>query len=225
MWSIVVAGGSGRRFGDLKQFAPLGGKLVVERAVEACREHSAGVVLVVPADAAGPGAARYGADVVVAGGSSRAASVRCGLAAVPDDAEVVLVHDAARPLASRALFAAVLAALAEDGAAGAPVDGAIPGVPVHDTIKQVDGTRIISATLERSTLVAAQTPQGFVASALRRAHAAAPAEATDDAMVVEAAGGRVRVVPGDPANLKITTADDLALAEHLLAGAASPAER
>jgi 2-C-methyl-D-erythritol 4-phosphate cytidylyltransferase len=213
VWSIVVAGGSGRRFGQMKQFAPLGGRLVLEWAIEACRPYSAGIVLVLPSDAASFEAPQHGADRVVPGGDSRAASVCRGLAAVPEDAEVVLVHDAARPLAPPAVFEAVLGALGETG-----VDGAVPGVPVHDTIKQVDATQTITATLDRTTLVAVQTPQGFLAAALRRAHAAGETDrATDDAVLVEAVGGRVRVVPGDPGNLKITTPDDLAAAERRLA--------
>ena len=213
MWSIVVAGGSGRRFGQLKQFSPLGGRLVLEWAVEACRPYSAGVVLVLPVEAARPDGPQHGADRIVAGGESRAASVARGLAAVPDEADLVLVHDAARPLTTPAVFEAVLAALGEDG-----VDGVVPGVPVHDTIKQVDTAQTVTATLDRTTLVAVQTPQGFRASALRRAHAAGGTDgATDDAVLVEAAGGRVRVVPGDPGNLKITTPDDLAAAERLVA--------
>ena len=212
VWSIVVAGGSGRRFGQLKQFSPLGGRLVLEWAVEACRVYSAGVVLVLPAEAAQNGAPHHGADIVVAGGESRAASVGRGLAVVPEEAEVVLVHDAARPLTTPAVFEAVLEALIEDG-----VDGVVPGVPVHDTIKQVDTAQTVTATLDRTTLVAVQTPQGFRADALRRAHAAGGTDgATDDAVLVEAAGGRVRVVPGDPGNLKITTPEDLAVAERLL---------
>ncbi len=214
VWSIVVAGGSGRRFGQLKQFAPLGGRPVLAWAVEACRPHSAGVVLVLPAGADLSEASQHGADIVVEGGESRAASVRRGLAAVPEEAEVVLVHDAARPLTTAALFEAVLGALAEEG-----VDGAVPGVPVHDTIKQVDTTQTITATLDRTTLVAVQTPQGFRAAALRQAHAVGGTDgATDDAVLVEAAGGTVRVVPGDPGNLKITTPEDLAAAERLLVG-------
>jgi 2-C-methyl-D-erythritol 4-phosphate cytidylyltransferase len=214
VWSIVVAGGSGRRFGRLKQFSPLGGRLVLDWAVEACRPYSAGIVLVLPPDATAPEAPQHGADRVVPGGESRAASVRRGLAAVPDDAEVVLVHDAARPLTTPAVFEAVLGALSEDG-----VDGAVPGVPVRDTIKQVDSTQTITATLDRTTLVAVQTPQGFRAAALRRAHGNGETDgATDDAVLVEAVGGCVRVVPGDPGNLKITTPDDLAAAERLLAG-------
>ncbi len=210
MWSIVVAGGAGRRFGDRKQFSTLGGRPVLEWAVQACRPVSAGVVLVLPDDMLD--ADSHGADAVVAGGRTRADSVRCGLAAVPDDAEVVVVHDAARPLASPRLFAAVIAAV---GAGG--VDGAVPGLPPSDTIKAVDGAGNVTSTLDRSTLVAVQTPQAFRAGVLRRAHEQAGPGATDDAMLVEALGGTVRVVLGEPANLKITDPDDLGAAERLLA--------
>ncbi len=209
MWSIVVAGGSGRRFGELKQFAALGGRPVLEWAVAACRPRSAGVVLVLPAVPGGHDP--HGADVVVAGGATRADSVRCGLATVPSDAEVIVVHDAARPLASPALFAAVIDAVI-DGA-----DGAVPGVPPSDTIKAVDRSGYVTSTLDRATLVAVQTPQAFRAAVLRRAHQDAPDGATDDAMLVEALGGTVRVVPGEPGNLKITDPDDLGVAERLLA--------
>ena len=210
VWSIVVAGGAGTRFGDRKQFALLCGRPVLEWAVEACRPTSSGVVLVLPADRLG--ADHHGADAVVAGGPTRADSVRCGLTAVPDDAEVIVVHDAARPLASSRLFAAVLAAVGTDG-----VDGAVPGVPPSDTIKAVDGAGNVTDTLDRSTLVAVQTPQAFRAAVLRRAHVRADAGATDDAMLVEALGGTVRVVPGERANLKITGPGDLDAAERLLA--------
>jgi 2-C-methyl-D-erythritol 4-phosphate cytidylyltransferase len=210
VWSIVVAGGSGRRFGQLKQFADLGGRPVLEWAVAACRPRSAGVVLVLPGAPAGRDT--HGADAVVAGGATRADSVRCGLAAVPADAEVIVVHDAARPLASPALFAAVIDAVTDGGA-----DGAVPGVPPSDTIKAVDQSGHVTSTLDRATLVAVQTPQAFRAAVLRRAHGDAPAGATDDAMLVEALGGTVRVVPGEPGNLKITDPDDLGAAERLLA--------
>lgn len=214
VWSIVVAGGAGRRFGEAKQFAPLGGRSVLAWAVDACRRISDGVVLVVPADA--PPDTTPDVDAIVEGGATRADSVRCGLAAVPPEAEIVLVHDAARPLAPATLFNAVLAALEEEG-----VDGAVPGLSPSDTIKVVDESMDVTATLDRGTLVAVQTPQAFRADALRAAHAQAventgPA-ATDDAMLVETWGGRVRVVPGHAANLKITTPDDLATAERLLA--------
>jgi 2-C-methyl-D-erythritol 4-phosphate cytidylyltransferase len=210
VWAVVVAGGSGQRFGQMKQFALLAERPVVEWAVAACRPSAGGVVLVLPRDAAADVA--HGADVVVEGGATRAESVRLGLAAVPYDAEVIVIHDAARPLASDALFRAVIAAVSS-GEAG----GAIPGVPVSDTIKVVDGTHTVTRTLDRSSLVAVQTPQAFGAALLRRAHAQG-GEATDDAALVEALGATVRVVPGDPRNLKITTPADLGTAERLLRG-------
>jgi 2-C-methyl-D-erythritol 4-phosphate cytidylyltransferase len=211
VWSIVVAGGSGRRFGQLKQYALLGGRPVLQWAVAACRTCSAGVVLVLP-DGDGDHD-QHGADAVVTGGPTRAESVRCGLAAVPADAAVIVVHDAARPLASPALFAAVVAAVTGGGA-----DGAVPGVPPSDTIKAVDESGRVTDTFDRARLVAVQTPQAFRAALLRHAHAAvSTGGATDDAMLVEALGGTVLVVPGEPANLKITDPGDLGTAERLLA--------
>ena len=210
MWSVVVAGGSGQRFGTLKQFALLAERPVVEWAVAACRASSSGVVLVLPAGEVGP--MDFGADVVVEGGATRTQSVCRGVAAVPETAEVIVVHDAARPLASEDLFRAVIAAVTTDGAGGA-----VPGVPVSDTIKVVDGSQRVTATLDRAALVAVQTPQAFDAVLLRRAHANGT-EATDDAALVEALGATVRVVPGDARNLKITTPADLGTAEHLLRG-------
>jgi 2-C-methyl-D-erythritol 4-phosphate cytidylyltransferase len=169
------------------------------------------VVLVLPAGSEDPGA--HGADAVVTGGATRADSVRSGLAAVPVDAEVIVVHDAARPLASPALFAAVIGAVADGGA-----DGAVPGVPPSDTIKAVDESGRVTSTIDRTRLVAVQTPQAFRGAVLRRAHEGAPPGATDDAMLVEALGGTVRVVPGELGNLKITDPEDLGVAERLLAG-------
>ena len=156
------------------------------------RPCSAGVVLVLPAGLDDPDL--HGADATVAGGPTRAESVRCGLAAVPDGAEVIVVHDAARPLASPALFEAVIEAVNREDA-----DGAVPGVPPSDTIKTVDGAGNVTGTPPRSTLVAVQTPQAFRADVLRRAHEQPAPGATDDAMLVEAIGGRVRAVPATPA--------------------------
>jgi 2-C-methyl-D-erythritol 4-phosphate cytidylyltransferase len=205
---IVVAGGAGTRFGALKQFATLHGRAVAERAVDACRSVADRVVLVVPAGHDGPA---FGADAVVEGGQTRSASVRAGLAAA-GQAEVVVVHDAARPLARPELFAAVVAAV-QAGAAGA-----VCAVEVTDTVKRVvageAGELTVVETLDRRSLVAVQTPQAFRLDALRRAHAGEP-EATDDAALVEAIGLTVRVVPGDPENLKLTTPADLARAERL----------
>ena len=224
VWSIVVAGGSGRRFGRHKQFVSLGGRPVLEWAIEACRPSSAGVVLVLPTEL--EQLDPHGADVVVRGGATRAESVRSGLAAVPDTAEVIVVHDAARPLATRQLVDAVIGAVidavgadvGEDASTGAgAVDGVVPGLPLRDTIKVVDRAGDVMHTLDRSTLVAVQTPQAFRAGVLRRAHAQKGPDATDDAVLVEAMGGRVRVVTGEPANLKITEQEDLDAAERLLA--------
>ncbi len=216
VWSVVVAGGSGTRFGRMKQFAELAGRPVVAWAVSACRAVSAGVVLVIP-EHADPGEhAGHGADQVVCGGPSRSESVRRGLAAVPDEAGIVVVHDAARPLAERELFESVIGALADGAAAGA-----ICALAVSDTLKRVDqpiegeGVSWVTETVDRRALVAVQTPQAFRAAALRQAHASR-SEATDDAALVEGLGLSVRVVPGSPRNLKLTTAGDLAYAEHLL---------
>ncbi len=212
VWGIVVAGGSGTRFGELKQFLALDGLPVAERAVAACRSVCESVVLVVPIGAAAEG--DHGADAVVTGGATRAASVRAGLRVVDPEAEIVVVHDAARPLASPSLFRSVLEALGDPRVAGA-----VCAVAVSDTIKRVEpderGTRVLE-TLDRSRLVAVQPPQAFRAGPLRRAHEGEP-EATDDAALVEALGLEVRVVPGDLANLKLTTPDDLARAERLVA--------
>ena len=210
VWAIVVAAGTGSRFGAPKQFEQLQGHRVVDWSVAASRSVAEGVVVVVPADRVDDAIPATDTDchggaantIVVAGGATRSASVRAGLAAVPPEADVIVVHDAARPFAPPALFEAVVVAVR----AGA--DGAVPGVALPDTVKQVRDGEVI-ATVDRSDLVAVQTPQAFAASALRRAHGGG-AEATDDAALVEAAGGRVWVVPGDAANTKITHRGDLA---------------
>jgi 2-C-methyl-D-erythritol 4-phosphate cytidylyltransferase len=208
VWGIVVAAGLGRRFGGSKQFECLGGRPVHERAVASVRTVAAGVVLVVPDGSETDADLLAAADRVVAGGETRAASVRAGLRAVPDDAGIVVVHDAARPLASDDLFKAVVAAVMKGA------DGAIPGVPVSDTLKRVDGM-IVRETVDRSGLVRVQTPQAFRATMLRQGHAGEP-EATDDAAVIEALGGVVVVVPGEEGNIKITTPGDLAFLEWRL---------
>lgn len=209
VWTIVVAGGSGQRFGGLKQFSELGGRRMVDWAVDEASKVSAGVVVVVPAEQTSDGAfvAPRGATRVVAGGGTRSESVRCGLGAVPADATVICVHDAARPFADEALFRTVI------GAIGDRVDAAIPGIVVADTIKVVDDRGAVVSTPDRASLRAVQTPQAFRASVLRAAHSTNP-EATDDAAVVEASGGYVVVVQGDADNRKITGPDDLAWAKE-----------
>jgi len=205
VWAIVVAAGRGDRFGGAKQFVTLGGARVVDRSVAVARRACDAVVVVLP-----PGEHWTGESVtaVVEGGATRSESVRAGLAAVPDDVDVVVVHDAARPLASRELFDAVV------GAVRAGADAAVPGVAVADTVKRVDGAQVVE-TVTRDDLVVVQTPQAFRAGALREAHARSH-DATDDAALVERAGGRVVVVPGGRHNLKITDPDDVRIATALL---------
>ena len=145
----------------------------------------------------------------VAGGPRRRASVANGLEQVPPDVDFVLVHDAARPLASAELVARIIERLRVGDAAGV-----VPAVPVRDTIKQTAHDAVV-VTVDRSALVAVQTPQGFVVSVLRRAHAAGDDDVTDDAMLLELIGEQVVTVPGEPSNLKITFPEDLELASVL----------
>jgi 2-C-methyl-D-erythritol 4-phosphate cytidylyltransferase len=203
IWTIVVGGGSGQRFGAPKQYESLGSARVIDLARTVAEQVSDGVVVVVPAD----DVAREGG---VPGGTTRSASVRAGLAAVPEDAAIICVHDAARPFATTELYGRVVDAV-RDGA-----DAAVPGIPVTDTVKVigVDGT--VVATPDRSTLVAVQTPQAFRAEVLRRAHVDGAAS-TDDAALVEALGARVVVVAGDERNRKITRPDDLEWARREVA--------
>jgi 2-C-methyl-D-erythritol 4-phosphate cytidylyltransferase len=195
VWTVVVGGGTGRRFGSAKQYEVLGDERVIDRSRRVAESVCDGVVVVVPAS----DAEREGG---VAGGDTRSESVRAGLAAVPDDADVICIHDAARPLADASLYHRVVAAVV----AGA--DGAVPGVPVTDTIKVIDVDGVVVDTPERASLVAVQTPQAFSASVLRASHAAG-GESTDDAALVERQGGHVVVVEGDHDNRKITHLADL----------------
>ncbi len=201
MWCIVVAGGSGRRFGGAKQFEWIGDERVVDRSVRVAASVCDGVVLVLPDEAMASMIVDH-ATVTVNGGATRSESVRRGLANVPPGS-IVLVHDAARPLASPELFERVVSAV-RDGAAAA-----VPVVAVADTIRDVDG-----GVVDRDRLRAVQTPQGFDGAALRSAHAGDP-EGTDDAGLVEAAGGSVVLVEGESDNLKITDPHDLAIARLL----------
>lgn len=205
-WAVVVAAGGGTRFGASKQFVRLAGATVVERAIGTAIRACDGVVVVLPPDS------RWAPPppvTAVTGGVTRSDSVRAGLEAVPDDADIVVVHDAARPLAPLHLFLAVIDAV-RSGA-----DGAIPVVPVVDTVKRVDGKRVVE-TIARDDLVLVQTPQAFRAAVLRAAHEGSPV-GTDDAALVEAAGGTVVTVAGDVRNLKLTQSYDLEVAQALLA--------
>jgi 2-C-methyl-D-erythritol 4-phosphate cytidylyltransferase len=213
VWAILAAAGGGERLGAdrPKAFARLGDLPLLAESLRRLEDSEwiEAIVIAAPPGWEEPAillAEELAAGKVmacVAGGSSRAASVRNALAEVPDDAVVVLVHDAARPLLPPDVVERVLVPLGEGW------DGAIPGLPLPDTIKRVEGDRV-AETLDRSALVAAQTPQAFVASTLREAVAEGD-EASDCSALVEARGGRIKVVTGDPRLLKVTTPDDLEL--------------
>ena len=205
VWTIVVAAGSASRFGRPKQYQPLGDRRVLDWSLRSARAVSSGVVLVVPAEHVDDDEPL--ADHVVSGDATRSGSVRAGLAAVPPDADVILVHDGARPLAPPDLFADVLAHVRGGAAA------VVPAVPVTDTVRSRT-----NGVIDRADLVMVQTPQGFRAATLRAAHDAGGAEGTDDASLVEANGGAVVLSPGRPTNLKITYPTDLLVAEALLPG-------
>lgn len=216
---VVPAAGAGHRMragGVAKQYMELAGQPILLRSLRVFLEHPAfrWVVVALPAeDTAAPPLFLPEAVTVVAGGATRGESVRLALDAVPDAADVVLIHDAARPLVTRGVVDRVLDA-ATTGV------GVVPGVPMSDTLKRVSGEGVVVGTVDRSDLWLAQTPQGFprrmIVEAYRRTLGRALVE-TDDAAVVEGAGETVRVVEGDPRNLKITRAADLALAETILA--------
>jgi len=202
---IVVAAGSGTRFGRPKQFESLGRRSVAGHSVRVARECGEFTVLVVPEGYDGDG---DGADVVVTGGATRSDSVRAGLNALPEQIETVVIHDAARPLATLPLFRQVIAALSDD------VAGAIPAIAVTDTLKKVvDG--VVTETVDRTSVVAVQTPQAFRRDALQAAHEGQPSD-TDDAAALERLGYRVVVVEGETTNLKITHPHDLTIVRAVL---------
>lgn len=204
VWCIVLAAGTGARFGGHKQFEHIGGRRLVDRVVDTASGVCDSVVVVLPDGVAWDGAAVAAA---VAGGPTRLSSVRRGLAAVPGEAAVVVVHDAAHPLASARLFTSVIDAVRNGW------DAALPALAVTETIKRVAEGRVVG-TVPRDRLVLAQTPNAFRADVLRRAHAG-EAEAVEDVMLVEAMNGRIAVVAGDPRNLHVSTPEELELAARL----------
>jgi len=221
-WALLVAAGAGTRLGidRPKAFAELAGRPLLAESLDRL-DRSPWVDAIVVA--APPGweepvillSEELAASKVVAcvtGGATRAESVRLALGEVVDEALVVLVHDAARPLVDDAVVERVLGPLAEG------YDGVVPALPVPDTLKRIEGQRVVE-TVPRADLAAAQTPQAFLAGSLRRAYAGDLPDATDCASLVERAGGRVAVVDGDPRLVKVTNAADLALVESLLASA------
>lgn len=221
MVAVVPAAGSGERLGAgvPKALAPLHGEPILAHAVRSLvADPRVGlVVLAAPEGLEGAlveAAARVAGSVpveAVAGGATRAESVRRALAAVPDTCQVVLVHDAARCLVPREVVAGVIDAVL----AGA--QAVVPGLPVVDTIREVTGDGG-SRTVDRSRLRVVQTPQGFAAAPLRQAHATGDPAATDDASMVEALGVPVTLVAGHPRAFKVTTPLDLMLAEAVLTG-------
>jgi 2-C-methyl-D-erythritol 4-phosphate cytidylyltransferase len=222
VWAVIVAAGRGDRLGAdrPKAFARLSGRPLLAESLERLESSDwvDSIVVVAPPGWEEPAillAEELGAGKVAAsvtGGEERADSVRAGLVEVPDDAAVVLVHDAARPLVSEAVLERVLAPLSEGW------DGVVPALRVADTLKRVDGGQVVE-TVPRDDLVAVQTPQAFLADALRRAFEPSNTVllGTDCAAFVEAAGGRVRVVDGDRRLLKVTDEADLDQVEAWLA--------
>jgi len=210
VWAVLAAAGSGERLGAdrPKAFVRLGEHPLLAESLARLDESEwiDAIVVVAPPGWEEPAillAEELGCGKVsacVTGGAMRADSVRLGVAEVPADAAVVLVHDAARPLLDDAVVGRVVTALGEGW------DGAVPVLPIPDTVKRVDGDRV-AETLRRDELRVVQTPQAFVADVLRGALAGS--DWTDCSAAVEAAGGRVRIVEGDPRLLKVTDAEDL----------------
>ncbi len=218
VWAVLVAAGRGERLGSdrPKAFANLNGRPLLAESLERldASEWIEAIVVAAPEEWEEPTillAEELGAGKVrsaVTGGATRQESVGRGLAEVPEEAAIVVVHDAARPLLPADVLERVVTGLGDGW------DGAVPGLPLADTVKLADGDAV-AETVDRDGLYVAQTPQGFLADALRRAFAAGR-EATDCAGLVEASGGRVRMVEGDRRLLKVTTAADLDLVETLL---------
>ena len=222
-WAVVVAAGRGDRLGldRPKAFAKLGGRPLLAESLERLEDSEwvDSIVVVAPEEWEEPAillAEEIGAGKVtacVAGGATRAESVRAGVAEVGAEALVVLVHDAARPLLVAEVVERVLAPLGEGW------DGAVPALPVADTLKRAADDGTVLETVDRTGLHAVQTPQAFLAAVLREALTGDLAETSDCAALVERRGGRVRVVEGDRRLLKVTTQADLDFVESLLSAA------
>jgi 2-C-methyl-D-erythritol 4-phosphate cytidylyltransferase len=214
--AVVVAAGQSRRFGSPKQFALLKGKSVLERSIQAFDEHPrvAEIILVLPDEKHGRKFKNAFPKIsgVVKGGARRQDSVFEGFRRIdPRRADIVLVHDGARPLVTKELIQRIIEKVEARGAA-------VPVIPVEDTVKETAGGEILR-TLERAALVRVQTPQGFSYNLLKRALEKAKRDGvfgTDEAALVEKLGAKVFTVPGDPRNIKITTPSDFIMAEALL---------
>jgi 2-C-methyl-D-erythritol 4-phosphate cytidylyltransferase len=219
-WVVLVAAGDGRRLGadQPKAFVGLAGRPLLAESLERLDSSDwvDAIVVVAPGGWEEPTIllaeelVASKVTAVVTGGETRADSVRLGLAEVAEDALVVIVHDAARPLVTDAALEAVLAPLGEG------YDGAVPGLPIADTLKRVGAGGTVVETVARDGIVAVQTPQAFRADTLRAAYDGDLTEATDCASLVERCGGRVSVVEGDPRLRKVTDRADLRLIENWL---------
>lgn len=208
IWTIVVAAGQGLRFGSKKQFAELSGSSVLFHSVFAASSVSDGIVVVTTdEDLEYAKVSLQNVEKVkevVVGGSTRSKSVRKGLEQVPQNCDILIVHDGVRPLASEKLFKSVVEKIQEGSEAVVPV------VPIADSLRSISGEQI-----DRSEVVAIQTPQAFKATLLLKAHSTSES-ASDDASLVELAGGTIDFVDGDVRNLKITVSSDLQIAENFL---------
>ncbi len=198
IWGLLLAAGRGTRFGRKKHNVEVGGIPIWQQSERALLDGGVDRLIIVG-----------DFDGAVPGGDRRRDSVASGLEAISDRAGLVLIHDAARPLVTADLVRRVI-----DRLLIGDVAGVVPAIPIRDTLKRIAGD-IVLETVDRADLVAVQTPQGFDLETLRAAHAASGADATDDASMVEAIGGTIAIVGGDPANLKVTYPEDLVVAEAL----------
>jgi 2-C-methyl-D-erythritol 4-phosphate cytidylyltransferase len=206
IWGIVLAAGTGSRFGERKQFLRVADTRPVDLAVRATASACEGLVLVLPRGFFWQG--EPVAEVVV-GGETRIESARRGLEVVPPSAEIVVIHDAAHPLASQSIFESVIAAVREEG-----IDAAFPVIATKDTVMRVRQDQVVETVL-REGLVTVQTPQAYKARVLRAAHERGR-EASDDSVLVQGLGAVIKPVPGESINIHITTEDDLAMVGRLL---------
>jgi 2-C-methyl-D-erythritol 4-phosphate cytidylyltransferase len=220
-WAVIVAAGRGERLGGdrPKAFAKVNGRALLAESLERLEASDLvdSIVIVAPEGWEEPtillaeelGAGKVSASV--SGGATRTESVRAGVAEVPEEALVVLVHDAARPFLPGDVIERVLAPLGEGW------DGAVPALPVADTLKRAGPDGAVAETVDRSGLYAVQTPQAFLVDVLRKALAGDAEDASDCAALVEAQDGRVKLVEGDRRLVKVTTAEDLVLVASMLA--------
>ena len=216
IWSLLLSGGSGTRMGCAgnKTLLPLLGESAICHALRTLRRHCDGVVMVIrPIDEADIRAAlaksHLSVEKIVYGGADRQESVYNGLAALPDDCDIVLVHDGARPLIDDETVQNVISSVRQYGSG-------IASTPVTDTFKQVDENGVAVATPDRNFLRAVQTPQGFKKDLLLRAHHEIKQRCTDDAALVSQLGVPVHLCEGSRRNIKLTTPEDIAMAEHYL---------